>query len=1186
MKTIKLLLLLVMTIVTQGVWAQAGTELEVTKPSGTGQLYDAFKINTPAEFAWFVKHSNNASTNADMLNATLEADLDMTGYTLDPICQNKTYSCKFEGGDHTIKNLKISSSSDYCGLFARMNRALVKGLTIEDAEVTSTGNYVGILCGNYENLNQYTGGITIINSTVKGKDYVGGVFGEVLETTAYVNTISDFETDENCVVNGANNVGGICGYANARIQRCINRASVTGTENVGGIMGAGSWNENNSPGNQNLNYGTIVGQTYVGGIAGYVDAITNGFFYDNANLGTITGEDYVGGLFGQISNINDYPLVKYAIVGKDLVHATAAEAHIGTVCGDFSLAPDLNTEIDYQELFNTIYIESAPIGKDLDIPSLNQVTHEQMASGEVAYVLTNTPNWGQSIGRDEYPIPVRDNYHPVVARKETWNCLGELISISYFNSSYSYNTKEKVHQKMEQVEYVEATCEHHGMNAHYYCDDCKKHYWYETSTQPSDESYFIISRYAHTLYNGVCQTCGYEVRTIELTDNAFEGTVNYDLGASDSYGYDYSLFRVYIPQHGLLSATAYVDYEDSWYAVDIQEAEYWEYYTPESSDEEDEPVPSAPQRRAGETNRSIGLIDYKVHEGYYYIVVKNTEPVESKLVVTFTPHSMVCVLEHVEPTCEAGLKAVFHCTDGCDEYFITEDGEELYWENGEVDPFDPDLIIPGNGHQLNDNGVCVVCGKKIALVAGDNTVTLSSTSVFKHLATQSKQLVISVDTEAEISGVQIMTWDKWDSSSDDEEIQSAPIRTTSRKAGSVNGTWRKNVKEGETYAIVITTACSEGASAAAEVTLSYEEPTFPEVFVGENSIEILEKDGEGNDNPDSYNLFKFVAPVSGMAHFYTQGDADTYGQLFNESMESISGCEDDYYNSNFNIDYSVTQGDTYYIGARQYGGREIGYYTLVIEYDSEPLILATEDSDGNVTEIPLFDIFDTSDLEEYSIASEVTYKRNVTTSRWGTVILPYELRSNDVVTYYKLASASDTDEAGNAVMTFSPVETVEPNTPTVYRFNQEASSYQYDASTTEQTVIYIYRFTKQINTDLEGWFMMGSTYEQKIYDNSEILQDIRYISHDQFMTATKKLTINPYRAIFIYAGNASAPARTFTLAIEGEQPEGIQMVVTDNGEMAEVEAIYDVNGKRISQLQKGLNLVRTTDGKTHKIINK
>lgn len=37
--------------------------------------------------------------------------------------------------------------------------------------------------------------------------------------------------------------------------------------------------------------------------------------------------------------------------------------------------------------------------------------------------------------------------------------------------------------------------------------------------------------------------------------------------------------------------------------------------------------------------------------------------------------------------------------------------------------------------------------------------------------------------------------------------------------------------------------------------------------------------------------------------------------------------------------------------------------------------------------------------------------------------------------------------------------------------------------------------------------------------------------------------------------------------------------------MAEVEAIYDVNGVRISKLQKGMNLVRTADSNTHKIIN-
>jgi hypothetical protein len=51
-------------------------------------------------------------------------------------------------------------------------------------------------------------------------------------------------------------------------------------------------------------------------------------------------------------------------------------------------------------------------------------------------------------------------------------------------------------------------------------------------------------------------------------------------------------------------------------------------------------------------------------------------------------------------------------------------------------------------------------------------------------------------------------------------------------------------------------------------------------------------------------------------------------------------------------------------------------------------------------------------------------------------------------------------------------------------------------------------------------------------------------------------------------------------------PTGIEGVKEDagNSKPATVVACYDINGKRLSQPQKGLNILRMSDGTTKKVV--
>ena len=116
----------------------------------------------------------------------------------------------FDGGGHVIKNLNVSGSSNYNGLFGYAQKATIYNMHLQ-------------------------------NPTVSGPDYVGTVVGYVDEDSH----ITDILVTSNC--SGDNgytakatdgSVGGIVGRANnATIERCMFYGWVKGTGWTGGIIG-------------------------------------------------------------------------------------------------------------------------------------------------------------------------------------------------------------------------------------------------------------------------------------------------------------------------------------------------------------------------------------------------------------------------------------------------------------------------------------------------------------------------------------------------------------------------------------------------------------------------------------------------------------------------------------------------------------------------------------------------------------------------------------------------------------------------------------------------------------------------------------------------------------------------------------------------------------------------------------
>lgn len=106
-----------------------------------------------------------------------------------------------------------------------------------------------------------------------------------------------------------------------------------------------------------------------------------------------------------------------------------------------------------------------------------------------------------------------------------------------------------------------------------------------------------------------------------------------------------------------------------------------------------------------------------------------------------------------------------------------------------------------------------------------------------------------------------------------------------------------------------------------------------------------------------------------------------------------------------------------------------------------------------------------------------------------------------------------------------------------------------------------------------------NTVELTMDDNSNCL----FLKNDNMwsvMQANKIMTVKPFRAYIVPATSSGAPQRSIT--IDGEATAISDALDTLNDANAEY---YDMSGRRISSLQKGVNIIRSGN-KTRKVIIK
>ena len=186
----------------------------------------------------------------------------------------------------------------------------------------------------------------------------------------------------------------------------------------------------------------------------------------------------------------------------------------------------------------------------------------------------------------------------------------------------------------------------------------------------------------------------------------------------------------------------------------------------------------------------------------------------------------------------------------------------------------------------------------------------------------------------------------------------------------------------------------------------------------------------------------------------------------------------------------------------------------------------------------------------------VSYDREVIDNQlWGTICMPFDLTSNDMVQYYTLSSVTSEE------MVFRPEDEIPANTPAVYNLLDEEPDCL--------DIWYLRPLEISATNDLtlssaptDGWTMKGTYSPEGLVSGSGT--DIYFIARDQVWRAARAISVNPFRAWF----ETSTPpsGAQLRIAIEGEA-EGIQSIEMDK---YQGEIIFDLMGRQSDSSRKGI----------------
>ena len=262
-----------------------------------------------------------------------------------------------------------------------------------------------------------------------------------------------------------------------------------------------------------------------------------------------------------------------------------------------------------------------------------------------------------------------------------------------------------------------------------------------------------------------------------------------------------------------------------------------------------------------------------------------------------------------------------------------------------------------------------------------------------------------------------------------------------------------------------------------------------------------------------------------------------------------------------------------------YANYKTGYFTKLVGKNGDEKIGAT--GEPLATDNLVLD--DNKDFVAYEpfAAKAASYSRPVKEgTTWATLCLPFEVSlENQNFRAFKLLSADDVTET----VELEEIEgSIEAGTPVIIKMKDGATELKFTEADKEIAKDVQTAETADANYKLQGIYTKKE-FSKDTDNNCYIVKGDKLMNPAKLLgTSTKSVGSKPFRAYMV--DNSSAPAagaRMFSISVGGSTT-AIEQLETTADSKAEY---YDLQGRRLQDLQKGVNIVKR-GGKTMKVIIK
>ena len=263
-----------------------------------------------------------------------------------------------------------------------------------------------------------------------------------------------------------------------------------------------------------------------------------------------------------------------------------------------------------------------------------------------------------------------------------------------------------------------------------------------------------------------------------------------------------------------------------------------------------------------------------------------------------------------------------------------------------------------------------------------------------------------------------------------------------------------------------------------------------------------------------------------------------------------------------------------------YANYKTGYFTKLVGKNGDEKIGAA----GETLATDNLVLDDNKDFVAYEpfAAKAASYSRTINAgTKWATLCLPFEVSlENQNFRAFKLLSADDV----TGTVELEEIEgSIAAGTPVIIKMKDGATKLNFTVADKE--------IAKDVQTaeSANGNYQLQGLYTRKVFsknadNNCYIVKGAKLMNPAKLLdkTTTEHVGSKPFRAYMV--DNSSAPAagaRMFSISVGGSTT-AIEQLESTADSKAEY---YDLQGRRLQDLQKGINIVKR-GGKTMKVIIK